>query len=93
VSTSNAIAAVIHDQLGQVLTTVLKSGGKSPFEIHVNPNDGLLQQLQEPGDAAPRVSLTFKARRRRPPTVTYHESGGDCTLPRPTRQRRDQPWI
>ena len=91
-STSNAIAAVIHDQLGQVLTTVLKSGGKSPFEIHVNPNDGLLQQLQEPGDAAPRVSLTFKVRRRRPPTVTYHESSGDCTL-HPTKQRRGQPWI
>jgi hypothetical protein len=92
VSTNNAIAAVIHDQLGQVLTTVLKSGGKSSFEIHVNPNDGLLQQLQEPGDAAPRVSLTFKVRRRRPPTVTYHESGGDCTL-HPTKQRRGQPWI
>lgn len=91
-STNNAIAAVIHDQLGQVLTTVLKSGGKSPFEIHVNPNDGLLQQLQEPGDAAPRVSLTFKVRRRRPPTVAYHESGGDCTL-HPTKQRRGQPWI
>ena len=58
-STSNAIAAVINDQLGQVLTTVFKSGGKSPFEIHVNPNDGLLKQLQEPGDAAPRVTLGF----------------------------------
>jgi hypothetical protein len=59
VSTDSAIAAVIHDQLGQVLTTVFKPGGKSPFEIRVNPDDGLLKQLQQPGDAAPRVSLGF----------------------------------
>ena len=91
-STNNAIAAVIHDQLGQVLTKAFKPGGENPYKINPNPNDGLLKQLQEPGDAAPRVSLTFKVRRRRPPTVTYHESGGDCTL-HPTKQRRGQPWI
>jgi len=59
VSTTNAIAAVIHDQLGQVLTKAFKPGGENPFKINTKPNDGLLKQLQEPGDAAPRVSLGF----------------------------------
>jgi hypothetical protein len=59
VSTTNAIAAVIHDQLGQVLTKAFKPGGENPFKINTNPNDGLLKQLQEPGDAAPRVTLEF----------------------------------
>jgi hypothetical protein len=52
VSTANAIAAVIHDQLGQVLTAAFKPGGKNPIEINPNPNDGLLKQLQEPRGAA-----------------------------------------
>ena len=54
----NAIAAVIHDQLGQALTSAFKPDGKSPFVI-VKPDDGLLKQLQEPGDASPRVSVGF----------------------------------
>jgi hypothetical protein len=56
-STDNAIAAVIHDQLGEVLAGVFRRGGRSPFRIDVNPDDGLLKQLEEPGDAPPRISI------------------------------------
>ena len=55
----NIIATVIHDQLGQTLMTVFSRGGRSPFEIHVAPNDTLLAQLQQPGTDPPRVSLSF----------------------------------
>ena len=58
-STQGAIAAVIHDQLGQILMTVFRPNGRSPFGISVSPGDGLLQQLEEAGDAPPRVSLGF----------------------------------
>lgn len=55
----NAIAAVIHDQLGQTLMSVFSPGGKSPFEIRFNAADTLLNQLQQPGTDPPRVSLSF----------------------------------
>jgi len=58
-STQHALLTILHDQLGQVLTTVFASGGTSPFVIRVNPGDGLLAQLQAPGDDPPRVSLGF----------------------------------
>ena len=58
-STQSAIAAVLHDQLGEILVTVFKPNGRSPFGFAVSPGDGLLKQLDEPGDAPPRVSLGF----------------------------------
>jgi hypothetical protein len=58
VNAQNAIATVIHDQLGQTLMGVF-SQGKSPFVIRVNANDALLAQLEQPGTDPPRVSLSF----------------------------------
>src|SRR5262245_57573915 len=57
-STENAVLTVIHDQLGQILTTVFAKGN-NPFTITVGPSDGLLSQLQAPGDDPPRISLGF----------------------------------
>jgi len=58
-STQHAVLTILHDQLGQVLATVFASEGSNPFVIRVNPGDGLLAQLQTPGDDPPRVSLGF----------------------------------
>lgn len=55
----NAIATVIHDQLGQTLVGVFSPGGRSPFEIRFDAGDTLLHQLQQPGTDPPRVSLSF----------------------------------
>src|SRR5262245_61711320 len=46
VNAQNAIAALIHDQLGQTLTRVFSKGvGKDIFDIHTNEGDSLLGQL------------------------------------------------
>ena len=57
----NAIAALIHDQLGATLVQVFKEGGvsKTLFTINVNENDSLLGQLTGPGEGPPRMSLQF----------------------------------
>lgn len=56
----NAIAALIHDQLGQTLVRVFSEGvGKDLLDIHVNESDSLLAQLTGPGEGPPRISLTF----------------------------------
>src|SRR5262249_15800361 len=51
VNAQNAIATVIHDQLGQTLMAVFTQG-KSPFVIRVNENDALLAH-RDPPAAAP----------------------------------------
>lgn len=56
----NALAALIHDQLGQTLVGVFRDGvSQQIFDIHVNENDSLLGQLTGPGDGPPRISLGF----------------------------------
>ena len=56
----NAIAALIHDQLGQTLVGVFAKGvGKDVFDIRVSENDSLLGQLTGPGEGPPRISLGF----------------------------------
>jgi len=61
VNAQNAIAALIHDQLGQTLASVFakKGVGKDVFDIRVNENDSLLGQLTGPGDGPPRISIGF----------------------------------
>ena len=56
----NAIAALIHDQLGQTLARVFSNGvGKDIFDIRVNEGDSLLGQLTGPGEGPPRISIGF----------------------------------
>jgi hypothetical protein len=60
VNAQNAIAALIHDQLGQTLVGVFAKGvGKDVFDIRVSENDSLLGQLTGPGEGPPRISLGF----------------------------------
>jgi len=60
VNRQNAIAAVIHDQLGQALVRVFAQGvSQDIFEIRVNEDDSLLGQLTGPGEGPPRISLAF----------------------------------
>lgn len=54
----HAIAALIHDQLGQTLARVFTGGvGADLFDIRVNNNDTLLAQLTGPGIGPPRISI------------------------------------
>jgi hypothetical protein len=60
VNTQNAIAVLIHDQLGQTLARVFTGGvGADLFDIRVSANDTLLGQLTGPGDGPPRISIVF----------------------------------
>jgi len=60
VNAQNAIAALIHDQLGQTLTKVFSKGvGKDIFDIRTNEGDSLLGQLTGPGEGPPRISIGF----------------------------------
>jgi hypothetical protein len=60
VNRQNALAALIHDQLGQTLAGVFGRGvGRDIFDIHVDEDDTLLRQLTGPGDGPPRISLAF----------------------------------
>ncbi len=55
-----ALVALIHDQLGQILTKVLtQDAGANPFQIHLGEKDTLVGQLATPGDGPPRVSCAF----------------------------------
>ena len=56
----NAIAALIHDQLGQTLARVFSNGvGKDVFDIRADEGDSLLGQLTGPGEGPPRISIGF----------------------------------
>ena len=60
----NAIAALIHDQVGQTLVRVFSGGAsggvaRELLDIHVDDNHSLLSQLTRPGDGPPRVSIAF----------------------------------
>ena len=56
----NAIAALIHDQLGQTLARVFSNGvGKDVFDIRAAEGDSLLGQLTGPGEGPPRISIGF----------------------------------
>jgi hypothetical protein len=60
VNGQNAIAALIHDHLGETLVKVFRGGvGNDLFNINVNKDDSLLGQLTGPGDGPPRISLQF----------------------------------
>jgi hypothetical protein len=59
----NAVAALIHDRLGQTLRDVFaRAASSNPgllFQIRLEPGDTLLRQLEEPGDGPPRITLGF----------------------------------
>ena len=62
-STPNAVAALIHDRLGQTLRDVfgraLNGNPATMFQIQLQPGDSLVAQLEEPGEGPPRVTLGF----------------------------------
>jgi hypothetical protein len=55
----NAIAAVIHDRLGQKLAGIFQNGvGADLLNIDVD-NDSLVGQLTSPGEGPPRITIGF----------------------------------
>jgi hypothetical protein len=59
-SRENALAALIHDELGQTLSKVFAKGADAnPLKILPRDNETLLGQLTAPGDGPPKVTLSF----------------------------------
>src|SRR5215470_8828895 len=54
----NTIVAMVHDRVGEALTSFL-SGGDNPFFIRLSPADTLLAQLEDTSVTLPRVSAGF----------------------------------
>jgi hypothetical protein len=59
-SRENALAALIHDEIGQTLSRVFaKEANANPLEIAPRDSETLVGQLTAPGDGPPKVTLSF----------------------------------
>lgn len=59
-SRENALAALIHDEIGQTLSRVFAhEANANPFAIAARGSETLVGQLTGPGDGPPKVTLSF----------------------------------